>query len=185
MNHIRSLREIGIYLLIDFRKAFDLVEPELLILKLKCYGFHYSSLSLIKSYFTNRQQRVKINGTLSAPQAIQLSVPQGSVLGPLFFLLFINDLAMFIKNMKCTLFADDSTLSQRNSDLKELLFSFNIGLNYLTTWCKNNRLDINWSKTFVMFVTNKHVNLPNAIEFNGNSISVVSSVKLLGVTIDN
>jgi hypothetical protein len=72
-----------------------IITIELLILKLKCYGFHYSSLSLIKSYFTNRQQRVKINGTLSAPQAIQLSVPQGSVLGPLFFLLFINDLAMF------------------------------------------------------------------------------------------
>ena len=92
---------------------------------------------------------------------------------------------MFIKNMKCILFADDSTLSQRNSDLKELLLYFNIGLNYLNTWCKNHRLNINWSKTFVMFVTNKHINLPNAIEFNGNSISVVSSVKLLGVTIDN
>ena len=101
MNLIRSLREIGIYLLIDFRKAFDLIDPELLILKLKCYGFHGSALNLIKSYFNNRQQRVKINGKLSAPQVIQLSVPQGSVIGPLFFLLFINDLAMFIKNMKC------------------------------------------------------------------------------------
>ena len=136
MNRIRSIREIGIFLFIDFRKAFDLVDSELLLIKLKCYSFHESALKLVKDYFTNRKQRVKINNILSAIQDILLSVPQGSVLGPLFFLLFINDLAMYLKSMKAILFADDTTLSQTNSDIKTLLKSFNYGLVSLNSWCK-------------------------------------------------
>lgn len=85
INTIRSKREIGLYLFIDFRKAFDLVDSNILLIKLKRYGFSLSALELIKSYFSNRKQQVKLGDTLSALLTIPLSVPQGSVLGPLFF----------------------------------------------------------------------------------------------------
>ncbi len=185
MNMIRSLREIGIFLFIDFRKAFDLVDPDLLILKLKLYGFHESALNLIKNYFTNRSQKVKFGGFLSMLRQILLSVPQGSIIGPLFFLIFINDMAYFMKNMKCVLFADDTTLYKSGNDLNKLIDAFKQNLTVLEDWCLNNRLDINWSKTFIMFITNKRVQLPVSIDIGNKNIEVVSSFKLLGIEIDN
>ena len=82
---------IAILLLIDFRKAFDLVDSNLLILKLFHYGFGNSALNLVKNYFENREQIVKIGRTTSSTAPLSLDVPQGSCLGPLFFIIFIND----------------------------------------------------------------------------------------------
>jgi len=130
MNTIRSNRKIGLYLFIDFRKAFDLVDSNILLLKLKRYGFNTNALLLIKSYFSNRKQQVKIDGIYSMLLSILLSVPQGSVLGPLFFLLFINDFAMLMKNLTCVLFADDTTLSKSGHDLDELVRSFDDELQF-------------------------------------------------------
>ena len=87
--------------------------------------------------------------------------------------------------MRSILFADDTTLSQANENVPKLISTFKRGLRSLNIWCENNRLDINWNKTFAMFITNKHVILPTVIEFNGKKIEVVKSFKLLGVTIDN
>jgi hypothetical protein len=128
---------------------------------------------------------VKIDGIYSMLLSILLSVPQGSVLGPLFFLLFINDFAMLMKNLTCVLFADDTTLSKSDHDLDELVRSFDDELQFLDCWCKHNRLDINWSKTYFMFVTAKRIKLPSEIIFKGKKIGAVQSFELLGVTIDN
>ena len=85
------------------------------------------------------------------------------------------------------MFADDTTLYESNADLNELISSFKNKLGPLIEWCKYNKLDINWSKTFFMFVTNKHIKnkLPKEIKINDTSVKVVDSFKLLGVTIDN
>jgi hypothetical protein len=117
--------------------------------------------------------------------SINLGVPQGSVLGPLFFLIFINDLAFLLEEIMCKMFADDTTLYDAHEDLDKLISKFKKSLEKLIDWCKFNRLDLNWSKTFFMFVTNKRVNLPNEIIIDGNVVRVVKSFKLLGVTIDN
>ncbi len=130
-------------------------------------------------------KKVKIDGIFSMLLIILLSVPQGSVLGPLFFLLFINDMVILMKKLECVLLADDTILSKSGHDLDEIMNSFNAELQFLDYWCKHNRLDINWTKTYFMFVTAKRIKLPTEIIFKDKKIEVVPSFKLLGVEIDN
>ena len=184
INSNQDKRLITILLFIDFRKAFDLVDTELLIRKLFHYGFNSNALELIKSYFTNRTQQIKIGDTLSSELSLILGVPQGSVLGPLFFLIFINDLP-FIMNLSSKLFADDTTFYKNGKDMSQLISSFKKYLEPMIEWCKLNRLDINFKKTYCMVITRKHVIIPKVLLFNNTEIEVVESFKLLGVTIDN
>ena len=192
LNMAKDKRLIAILLFIDFRKAFDLVDSKLLLLKLFHYGFDNSALNLIANYFTDRFQGVKFNRKLSSLMSIKLGVPQGSVLGPLFFLLMINDLA-FIMELACKMFADDTTLYDADQDLNILINRFLAKIKPLLDWCFFNRLDLNWSKTYFMFVTNRRVKLPSEISvkqlINNNivevSVKVVNSFRLLGVTLDN
>jgi len=185
MNIIKSKRQIGLFFFIDFKKAFDLVDPQLLLFKLKYYGFSANAIELIADYFKNRNQIVKFDNILSKLREIVLSVPQGSVLGPLFFLIFVNDLPECLLPLTCKMFADDTTLYDTSNNLNALIQTFNIKIKPLTLWCNYNKLDINWSKTFTMFITNKRVEIPQEIIILGNKISVVKSFKLLGLTIDN
>lgn len=120
---------------------------------------------------------------MSEPAEILLGVPQGSVLGPLFFLLFINDLAYLLLGLSSKLFVDDTTIYSSGRD--GVVKDFQTRIKQLSTWCALNRLDINWSKTFVMFVTNRRISLPSSVDLNGVCVSVVSEFKLLGVTLDN
>ena len=162
-----------------------------MINKLFHYGFDNLSLKLICNYFNGRSQLVRLNDVLSAVQLIKLGVPQGSVFGPLLFLIFINDLA-FILALACKLFADDTTLYEvtqaPNETLESLIIKFKLKLYPLLKWCKFNRMDINWSKTFFMIVTAKHKSkmaIPTSIEIDSHDVVVTDSFKLLGVLIDN
>lgn len=111
-------------LFIDFRKAFDLVDAILLLLKLFHYGLDNNSLNLISDYFSNRHQVVKINNIKSNQCPLRLGVPQGSVLGPLFFLIFINDLQWKFPQLNCILFADDTTFFMTGEAYDQLIQSF-------------------------------------------------------------
>jgi ribonucleases P/MRP protein subunit RPP40 len=186
MNRVRNKLLVGLFLFIDFRKAFDLVDALLLLNKLRLYGFSINAIKLIKNYFNGRKQKVKIDDIFSQLRDNLLGVPQGSILGPLFFLIFINDLPYFLKNFLSFLFADDTSLFLSNQDLDQLLLEFNKSIDYFIKWCYFNRLDINWDKTELMFFTQKRkIDFPKTIKIQDKSINVVDQFKLLGIIIDN
>ena len=187
LNLARDKNKITLLLFIDFKKAFDTVDSELLIRKLFHYGFDNQALSLIRNYFFNRKQFVKMGSNVSNYKKIKLGVPQGSVLGPLFFLIFINDLPFCLNELRCKLFADDTTIYQVGEDLKELTANFNKLLVPFFHWCELNRLDINWSKTYSMIVTNKRIKGLRdlkEIKIGNTNVQVVDKFKLLGVSLD-
>ena len=114
-------REIMIALFLDLKKAFDTVDHGILLRKLELYGVRGIVLNLFKSYFSNRKQFVEISKFKSELKMIKCGVPQGSILGPLLFLLFINDLCKVSKLLHCIMFADDTSLLCSHGDIKELI----------------------------------------------------------------
>jgi hypothetical protein len=189
---------------LDFKKAFDYVNPELLLLKLFHYGFDNMSIHLLKDYFQNRTQKIRLGSCFSEFRELKLGVPQGSILGPLLFLIFINDLSFISTNanFENEMFADDTTLHLNDKNLDHLISKFQDKFKIITDFIDHNQLIINFSKTNVMFFTNKSVSLPDKVCINGNSVDVVDSVlmetdcndinldvvdevKLLGIQVDN
>jgi hypothetical protein len=177
-------KKINLLLFIDFKKAFDLVNPDLLLIKLLNYGLANDAILLIRNYFDKRLQAVKISNSVSIPANINLGVPQGSVLGPLFFIIYINDLPFFMSSILTKLFADDTTLLFEGEHLDDLLMRCKSGVRLLLEWCELNYLYVNWTKTYAMFITNKRLVLPKALSVEAFNIEIVEKFKLLGVTID-
>ena len=161
----------------------------MLLLKLKRYCLGSSALALLQNYFLCRTQIVKGDNTWSSACEIKLGVPQGSVLGPLFFSIFINDLP-YALDLNSKLFADDTTLYE-TFDLKTRTFDtvvrdFKDKLSLFTNWCIFNRLDINWTKTHFMVVSsNNKILLPDFIKIENHDITLVDEFKLLGFYVDN
>ncbi|KAK3094300.1 hypothetical protein FSP39_000043 [Pinctada imbricata] len=176
--------------LLDFRKAFDLVNHKILIDKMKYYNFTNETLNWLESYLSNRTQTVHIGNVSSNLSAITCGVPQGSVLGPVLFLLYINDLPLHVKNSRLDLFADDATLHKANNNLLEIERDMNEDMDHISAWCKENRMVINESKTKCILVgaRQKISRLPTttlSLKVNDKLIDNLTSDKLLGVYIDN
>ena len=132
---------IGCGVFVDFcRKAFDTVDHQMLLVKLDHYGIRGVSNDWFKSYFSNRNWYVSINGYESGLVALNCGVPQGSALGPLLFLLYINDLNQAIKFCKVHYFADDTNLLCLSNSVKKLNKLFNSDLKYLGNWLNANKI---------------------------------------------
>ena len=174
-------------LFVDFAKAFDVIDHDLLLRKLTLYGLSNDTLHLISSFLSNREQLVCINTIKSDFLPVKYGIPQGSVLGPLLFSLYINDLPLFIKAL-CELFADDTTIHSSHSNLNNLLLSLQESINNLLQWTELNHMLLNSYKTKYMTITTrqKRQNISSRMPlYIGNEkIVEVATHKVLGVTID-
>ena len=145
---------------IDLQKAFDTVDHEILLKKLEHYGIRGLANSWFKSYLTNRQQFVSINGFNSKSQTMKFGVPQGSVLGPLLFLIYINDLHKAIKFNAVHHFADDTNLLVTGKNLAVIQKKVNHDLKSLCTWLRANKISLNASKTELIIFRDPKKNYP-------------------------
>lgn len=126
----------------DFSKAFDRVNISLLLLKLERLGFSHKLLNWIESYLTGRTQLVRFKGKISAPVEVTSGVPQGSHLGPLLFILFVNDVTFVLNKLKVLIYADDMKLYMEIND-ETALVDFQKEVDQFYKWCLKNLLDIN------------------------------------------
>ena len=189
LNAIDDGKMIGV-VLVDFKKAFDLVDHNILMSKLEFYGIKENTLSWFKSYLSQRQQQVSIDNTKSRFRPITCGVPQGSILGPLLFLLFINDLPLYTSNVSTDMYADDTTLYDVQTSQDTIEKNLQIALNELHKWCKNNGMVLNSTKTKVMLITTnqKRHGLDRDglnLDFNMEPLQVITNDKILGVFVDN
>ena len=129
----------------DLSKAFDCIPQDLLITKLRAYGFNKKALTFLYWYFKRRKQSVKINDTENI-QILLSRVPQGSILGPILFNFFINDLFFFIKDAELANFADDNTIYVGSKDLTELLEILRKECETAINWFKTNKMIVNPDK---------------------------------------
>ena len=178
--------KFGCGIFIDLKKAFDTVNHEILLSKLEHYGIRGPILNWFRSYLTDRKQFVFCNGVQSSTKTITCGVPQGSVLGPLLFLIYINDLPNISDKLQFFLFADDTNIYYEDSDLRNLEKTMNKELKKLSLWLNLNRLALNISKTnFVIFRTQqKKIDHNVTLILNRKAIEQKRFVKYLGLLVD-
>jgi hypothetical protein len=171
-------------ILLDFAKAFDKVSHRRLLLKAEFYGLRGCTLDWIKSFLHDRTQQVLIDGQLSPEAKVTSGVPQGSVLGPLLFLIFINDLPDSIASSTSRLFADDCVLYRRISTAQDCS-SLQKDLDSLQEWERLWLMEFHPSKCQVIRITNKRKPIISSYNIHGHTLEVVNSAKYLGVHIDS
>ena len=171
-------------ILMDLSKAYDCIAHELLIAKLKCYGIENRSLRLFLDYLTNRNQRTKIGSSFSSWCDINTGLPQGSILGPLLFNIFINDLFFFVTKSEVCNFADDNTLYSCNKNLKHVFSNLKYDFRNVLDWFKINSMKTNPGKFQFMVLAVNHI-VPFRLYVNGKTIPCSNEVQLLGIAIDN
>ena len=172
-------------ILMDLSKAFDCISHDLLIAKLNAYGFHRNAVKYVYSYLIGRRQCVKLNGTFSKFQTLLAGVPQGSILGPILFNIFINDLYYVIKGANLHGFADDHTLSVEAKSLDQLKSVLEIDTEIAIDWLSNNKLIANPSKFQAIILNKGKPNINSSFKIKNASIDSADSVVLLGIHIDN
>ena len=179
--------KFGCGIFIDLRKAFDTVNHYILLTKLEHYGIRDSMLKWFQSYLSGRKQFVSFNGVSSELLENNCGVPQGSVLGPLLFLIYINDLPNISKILNFYLFADDTNIYHESNSLNDLERTVNKELNKLYLWLNLNRFTLNIDKTnFIIFHPyNKPVKQQVTIKINNTAINEKEYIKYLGVLVDS
>ena len=169
--------------LMDLSKAFDTINHDLLLAKLHAYGVSKNALKLMMSYLRNRYQRTKVNGEYSSWEELLTGVPQGSVLGPLLFNIYLNDLLYAVENAEICNFADDTTPHSSGYDLKEVMIDVEHDCSLLVEWFRDNYLTLNADKCHLLVSGYKceamYASVGDALLWEENS------VKLLGLIIDS
>ena len=181
---------LGIF--IDLSEAFDTIDHKILINKLNHYGVRGNTLSLIESYLSNRKQCVSALGEISEQLAVIFGVPQGSCLGLLLFLIYINDISNICKSNELILFADDTNIFVKGKSKQEVYIEANMILKQLSIYTMLNKLHVNLEKSCFMYFTKTSSNDENdnendnitPIMIGATEIKRVSEIKFIGVVID-
>lgn len=173
--------------MLDLSKAFDSMEHSILLRKLLSLGISGPAYSWIKSSLVNHTQHTKIGAVLSSPREINYVVPQGTILGPLLFIIYINDIAECTGLQNIYLYADDCTSVFKSSSLNDTFSEASFLLPALTQYFRDNKLLLNTSKTKTMYFTKANLNrisLPN-IQIDNDDIEIAHNFKLVDVTINS
>ena len=178
-------KKITVATFMDLSKAFDCVNHNILLSKLDTYGVPRSAIAWIKSYLTDREHFVIWNQTESPTLKLNIGVPQGSILGPLLFLVYVNDLANTSKDLSFVLFADDTTVYISKSSVNEAVTAINAELIPIVNWFDANKLTLNIDKTQLMILSRKHEKKSDhPVLLRGQPIAQISEAKFLGVIVD-
>ena len=184
-DYIKLENDTGMVLL-DLQKAFDTVDHTILLNKLKWLGADDLTVQWFRSYLTGRTQVTDIGGTMSEPKGVTCGVPQGSILGPLLFLLYVNDMASAVR-CKLLLYADDSALIASGKNVADIESTLSSELEYVSNWLIDNKLSLHLDKTqSILFGTKRRLSTGVKLNVicNGNVIESKSNVTYLGVTLD-
>ena len=142
---------------LDLSKAFDTVDHGILLTKIYNYGLRGKIFDLMTSYLNERSQFVSVNGITSTHRPVSLGVPQGSVLGPVLFLLYINDMPLLINKSTLIMYADDTTIYYSHRDIDQLIAVLNNELGSVSRWLKANYLTLNMTKTTYSILTMRNL----------------------------
>ena len=180
--------EITAGIFLDLSKAFDTIKHDILLDKMAHYGFRGIVLDWFKSYLTNRKQFVEYNIRKSTIRLINSGMPQGSILGPLGFIIYVNDIPNSVPDLSLILFADDTSAFTSHKDLSTLNNIMNNGLSKLNTWFKSNKLSLNLKKTNYMLLGTRNKTNQSKDKFklsiDDTEVKEVSTFKFLGITVD-
>ena len=166
----------------DLSKAFDCLNHELLLAKLNAYGFSTNAIRMVHSYLTGRRQRVKVNGSFSSWKEMKLGVPQGSVLGPLLFNIFINDIFILLSETEICNYADDTTIYCSHKELQEVTLGLENDAVEISNWFAENFMKLNEEKCHLLVFGEKGTEI--SINVGPSVIKESKEEKLLGVVID-
>ncbi len=171
----------------DLAKCFDTIDHSLLIKKLEKYGVRGSALAWFNNYLSERSQCVSVNNAMSDFRDIHTGVPQGSVLGPILFLIFVNDLPSSLTSTMCNLYADDTEIHSCGQTLSEVETILQQDINNIVEWFNLNKLTVNTGKSFAMlFSSNPNINAQGLnLHVNGNAIECVQTGTYIGVHPDS
>ena len=172
---------------LDIKKAFDTVNHDILLKKLEMYGLGDLALALLRSYLTDRTQKCQLQDMLSKQRKITCGIPQGSILGPLLFTLYINDLPNCLKHTTPRMFADDTSLTATGETLSEVEKRANEDLRNVRNWLSANKLNLNIAKTEYVLIGLRHrinsLDIQPSINIDKQSVKRVKHSKVLGVQI--
>lgn len=184
-NGIEDGNEI-LAVFLDFQRAFETIDRKILLQKLEQYGFAHLTLKWFNSYLENRSQVVKLDNVISIPLNNNIGVPQGSILGPLLFILYINDLEKHLKWCKINMFADDTLIYIETKNIHEGIEKLNFDLNNIYNALCQNKLKLNVDKTKFLVISNNNNldRMPLSININNQVVKPSDQVKYLGIIID-
>ena len=183
-NHLDNNNFVGA-ILMDLSKAFDCLPHELLIAKLEAYGFDKTALKFFHNYLKERKQAVSIKGELSQFMDILAGVPQGSILGPTLFNIFINDMMYIFKSTKISNFADDNSLSKVAHSIEILVNALESDSKIAIDWLEENHMIANPDKFHAIVLNRQGDKTDTPFDINGEIIKSEKEVILLGTTIDS